>query len=214
MTQTLLILLLFLAIALPVVGAVLFRLVYHRVTERQMVLGMLIVFLVSVVSVLILARSGVDTLRVAGLTVLSPDVGQVDPLEALPGQGEIDIGPTLALPSPTSAATAVLPTKPVPTLAPSVTPRPSVTAVPSLTAIPSPTAEPTATPEPPTATAEPATATPAPASEPRRYTVQPGDTLGSIARQFDVSVAELLEANDLTPQEADNLRPGQELIIP
>ncbi|HEU5087482.1 MAG TPA: LysM peptidoglycan-binding domain-containing protein, partial [Roseiflexaceae bacterium] len=56
-------------------------------------------------------------------------------------------------------------------------------------------------------------ATPAPAAE-RRYTVQPGDTLRSIAEQFNVSVAALLEANDLTPAQADNLRPGQELIIP
>jgi LysM repeat protein len=38
--------------------------------------------------------------------------------------------------------------------------------------------------------------------------------LRSIAAQFDVSVEALLEANDLTPEEADALRVGQELVIP
>jgi LysM repeat protein len=57
------------------------------------------------------------------------------------------------------------------------------------------------------------TAPPAP-SAPRKYTVQPGDTLRSIAAQFNVSVTALVEANKLTPQQADSLRVGQELIIP
>jgi LysM repeat protein len=44
--------------------------------------------------------------------------------------------------------------------------------------------------------------------------VQAGDTFRAIAERFNVSVAELLEANDLTPAQADSLRVGQELIIP
>ena len=36
----------------------------------------------------------------------------------------------------------------------------------------------------------------------------------NMLERFGVSVADLLEANDLTPEEADSLRVGQELIIP
>jgi LysM repeat protein len=41
--------------------------------------------------------------------------------------------------------------------------------------------------------------------------VQPGDTLSSIAQQFNVSVEALRAANGLT---TDDLLVGQELIIP
>jgi LysM repeat protein len=57
------------------------------------------------------------------------------------------------------------------------------------------------------------TAAPAPAG-PRKYTVQTGDTLRSIAEKFNVSVKAIIDANKLTAAEADSLRVGQELIIP
>ncbi|HJZ47704.1 MAG TPA: LysM domain-containing protein, partial [Roseiflexaceae bacterium] len=60
-------------------------------------------------------------------------------------------------------------------------------------------------------TAVPPTAAPATR---RTYTVQPGDTLLSIARQFNTTVPALVKANKLTPQQADSLRVGQELVIP
>jgi LysM repeat protein len=44
--------------------------------------------------------------------------------------------------------------------------------------------------------------------------VQTGDTLRGIAEQFNVSVQALIDANNLTPQQADALRIGQELVIP
>jgi LysM repeat protein len=44
--------------------------------------------------------------------------------------------------------------------------------------------------------------------------VEPGDTLRGIAQDFDISVEALLDANGLTPAEGDEIRPGQELIIP
>jgi len=75
-----------------------------------------------------------------------------------------------------------------------------------------PPVTPTATPEP-TVTPEP-TATLAPQSGSRRYVVQPGDTLRAIAERNGVTVEALLRANNLTPAAADNLRVGQELIIP
>lgn len=45
-----------------------------------------------------------------------------------------------------------------------------------------------------------------------RYEVQQGDTLNAIARRYGVSVAQLLEANDLT--ESHRIFMGQKLIIP
>ena len=62
----------------------------------------------------------------------------------------------------------------------------------------------------------PATATPepAPAATPRPtvYTVQPGDTLSSIARDLDVSVADLIEVNDLA--NGQGVRIGDQLKVP
>lgn len=54
-----------------------------------------------------------------------------------------------------------------------------------------------------------ATATPV---EPTVYAVQLGDTLGSIARAFEVSLEDLMAANGIT--NADYVQVGQELIIP
>ena len=52
-------------------------------------------------------------------------------------------------------------------------------------------------------------ATPTPTG---RYTVQPGDTLGIIARTFNVSVADLVELNDIP--NPDTISVGLELQIP
>lgn len=60
-----------------------------------------------------------------------------------------------------------------------------------------PTAPPVASPTPP---------------GPLLYTVQEGDTLGAIAQTYDVSVENLMAANDLT--DANVLHVGQTLIIP
>lgn len=91
-------------------------------------------------------------------------------------------------------------------------PSPSLAAR-ELRAAPPPPAEPTpvAVEESPTPTPEPAAATPAPV-EPRRYTVQPGNTLSVIAAQFGVGVDEIVAANNLP--NAESLHIGQELVIP
>jgi nucleoid-associated protein YgaU len=52
------------------------------------------------------------------------------------------------------------------------------------------------------------------AAEQQTYVVEAGDSLRSIAEQFGVETAALLEANGLTAEEGDNLSPGQELVIP
>lgn len=51
-----------------------------------------------------------------------------------------------------------------------------------------------------------------PAAGDLEYIVQAGDTLGSIAQRFDLTVAEIMEANELT--DPDRLDVGQVLIIP
>lgn len=48
--------------------------------------------------------------------------------------------------------------------------------------------------------------------EPTVYIVQPGDTLGSIARKFEVSLEDLMVANGIT--NPDYVQVGQELLIP
>lgn len=92
---------------------------------------------------------------------------------------------------------------PSPTPAPTPTPTPVPTAAP--TTPPTPTAEPTAAP-----TAPP---TPAPTAAPtqRIYVVQAGDTLGSIATRFGVTVQAIIDANGLT---SDIINIGQRLVIP
>jgi len=56
-----------------------------------------------------------------------------------------------------------------------------------------------------------ATSAPTPA-EPTVYIVQPGDTLSSIARKYDVSLEDLMRANNIA--NADYVQLGQELKIP
>ena len=56
------------------------------------------------------------------------------------------------------------------------------------------------------------TATPAPTNEVKKHVVQSGETLGSIAVQYGVTVQAILEANQLA--NPDLLRVGQELVIP
>jgi len=66
--------------------------------------------------------------------------------------------------------------------------------------------------------AKPAVASPAPVSapktagEPMRYTVKPGETLGAIARKYQVKVGDIATANNIS--DPAKIRPGMELIIP
>ena len=69
------------------------------------------------------------------------------------------------------------------------------------------TALPTAIP-----TALTPTVPPTAAARPTQYVVQSGDTLSSIARDFDLAVDQLLTANNLT--NGDLLSIGQKLVIP
>lgn len=80
---------------------------------------------------------------------------------------------------------------------------------------------PTTTPEPPPAGTNPPTPTPTtpaatqtPSANPTPiiHTVQPGEVMGSIAAQYDVSVEAILLANNLI--NPDSIFPDQQLIIP
>lgn len=115
----------------------------------------------------------------------------------------VTITPTITrTASITSTAPPVITPTPTITRTARASPTPTLAATATLT----PTLAVTDTPVPPSPTPEP--------PPPRTYVVQPGDTLRSIAADFDVSVDDLLNANNLTREEGDDLRPGQELIIP
>ncbi len=46
------------------------------------------------------------------------------------------------------------------------------------------------------------------------YVVQLGDTFSTIAEALDVDMQALLQANDMDMEEAEQIQPGQELLIP
>lgn len=49
---------------------------------------------------------------------------------------------------------------------------------------------------------------------PYNYTVSKGETLSQIALKFNLHVATILEANDMSPTESENISPGATLTIP
>lgn len=80
-----------------------------------------------------------------------------------------------------------------------------------------PAPKPAATMATSSALKEPAASTPAPAApaksgESVKHTVKAGETLGGIARKYQVSVGEIATANNIT--DPAKIRPGQELVIP
>lgn len=202
MSQWMLLTLLLTALLLPLVGAMALRLTRQRLDERVRLTLAVVIFGAAFGTVFALARSNPSNLRIAGLTVMQPLAA---PMVEAPIVSPTDV----PLPEEITATPAVQPAPATATLEPTAEPTatPEPTVAPSAT--PEPTAEPTAAPS---ATPEP-TATPVPQAG-RRYVVQPGDTLRSIAERNGVTVEALLRANNLTPAAADNLRVGQELIIP
>jgi outer membrane biosynthesis protein TonB len=122
--------------------------------------------------------------------------------DALPTDAPIETAPVIAV---TEAPTLAPATAPIlePTLAPTASPAATATAAPTAAPSPTPAAQPSATPRA-TATAAPsptpaATATAAPLStgETVSYTVKGGDTCGKIARELGVTVAQIIEWNNL-----------------
>lgn len=197
MPEALVYLLLFVALVLPLPGVMVLRLLGRRVGERPVVLGSAAIFALAILSALTLARSEVGLLRVGSFSLLLPGTRAIDSA-ALP--------PLVASVVPMPEEVPVLPTR---TPRPSATPAPPATATPALSPTPAATSTAAAT-----ATAEPPSPTPEPPAAGRRYVVEAGDTFRAIAERFGVTVPDLLRANNLTPEQADNLRVGQELVIP
>ncbi len=197
LSETTLWLLIALALLAPPLGAIALRLLRSRIGDGGVAIGASALLIVAAVSLLIISRSPLPPVRVGDLTLL----------------------PARALASPETLEDGIMPVLPVvtvvapPTLTPRPTPAPTATPTPEPTATPAPTATPT--PEPTATPAPTATPTPEPtAAGPRRYTVQSGDTLRAIAERFGVTIEAILQANNLTPAQGDNLRVGQELTIP
>lgn len=46
------------------------------------------------------------------------------------------------------------------------------------------------------------------------YTVEPGDSIISIARRYDLSVGTILKENNIEPADAEKIKPGTDLLIP
>jgi LysM repeat protein len=107
-----------------------------------------------------------------------------------------------ATPRPATGVARVLTPVVGPTLAPTNTPVPS-----TATSVP-PTPTVTSSPAPATVTA---TITPAPTATPVIHVVAAGEMLLTIAIEYDISVEEIKQANEL---ESDLIYVGQELLIP
>ena len=110
--------------------------------------------------------------------------------------------------TPTVTATPTLTATPTATATATHTasPTPTETASPTPTSTSTPTAEPTATAHP---TATPSNPTRAPNAS---YTIQAGDTLMIIAQRYNVSLQDLIAANDLPNPSL--IRAGQVVTIP
>ncbi|MGI6367268.1 MAG: LysM peptidoglycan-binding domain-containing protein [Anaerolineae bacterium] len=108
----------------------------------------------------------------------------------------LSIGQELVIPTPVPEVAAAEPAA-EPTAEPAAEPSPTVEEP-----TPVPTEEPTATP----------TAPPAEDTQPRVHVVVQGDTLGSIAVQYQVSSADIARANNLSLESILSI--GQELQIP
>ncbi len=120
------------------------------------------------------------------------------------------VGSATETPTPTSTP---LPTEiPTPTSTPLPTQTAESSATPTATTLPTtlPTSQPTGTPTP----SMTPTASPTATAVSRVYSVQQGDTAFSIANRFQVTVAELLQVNRLSPAQALQLKPGTRLEIP
>jgi hypothetical protein len=304
MPTVLVYLLLFLALLVPVAGAIAMRLMADRLTDVQIIGSTTALVAVAIISVLLLAQSNVSTLSVGSLNLFLPATDTFNN-EQSPNLPAVAQPPVTAEPDMSAAITT--------TAQADLTPSPRATRTPTVrptqTPTPAPTETPTPTPEPPPplfrvvgvgptglrmraepspdaeivaelpndtqieqigedltgpdfvwrnvrtsegqegwvatewlepvepapeepaeeepaeeepAEEEPAEEEPAEeaaeepeeAAEQQTYVVQEGDSLRSIAEQFGVETTALLEANDLTPEEGDNLSPGQELVIP
>lgn len=225
MSPTLTVILFIAVLLLPLLTAIMLRLIWNRMGARQLAALTALLFSLEALMVLSLARTNAQHFQVAGLTLLSPAQAPelIPELQTLVVTNVPEAADPIrtAAPNPTATqqpaspiATDVVSSTVLATNTASIASSPTSTATATATATASATATATATATPaPTVTPEP-TIAPTQAATRRRYTVEPGDTLRSIAEKFGVSVQALLKANNLTAAQADKIKPGQVLVIP
>ena len=236
MSQTVITILLAIALVLPFLGALVLRM-FRTVLPPNVaaVFGAIVAVLV-VSAVLSLSSINIGSFRIANLTLLLPVASSVNrpvdtSAEPISDESMIDEVPT-DIPEVTITPEPIIePTAETAVLTPTVsleegvgiTDTTTLTDTTVLTdtidpgaATPEPTAEAETTPEPTTVSSgvEP-TLIPAP-TEPvglRVYAVEPGDSLGLIADKFKVTVKQIMAVNPYL-QNPDALLVGQELNIP
>lgn len=238
MSQTVITILLAIALVLPFLGALVLRM-FRTVLPPNVaaVFGAIVAALV-VGAVLSLASINIGSFRIANLTLLLPVASSVNrpvdtSAEPIDDESSIDAEPT-EIPVVTITPEPIIePTAETVVLTPTISLEEGIVITDTTTltdttvltdtidpgaTTPEPTAEPEAesTPEPTTVSSgvEP-TLIPAP-TEPvglRVYAVEAGDSLGSIADKFKVSVKQIMAVNPYL-QNPDALLVGQELNIP
>jgi LysM repeat protein len=193
---------------LPTCGALVARALERRTESRAVQIVAVLGFAGAVACLVALQWTPLNAATLGRMTIFLPSS---DVLVAQESFVEIPTAaPTTRIVTATAIPTRAATTTPTTTstAAPTATTAPTATPPPPPTEIP-----PTEVPPPPATEAPP----PAPTSRPaqaRRYVVESGDTLRGIAERFDVSVGAILRYNGLTEEDGDNLRPGQELLIP
>src|SRR4051794_27294791 len=143
MSQSLVFLLLVLALVLPMLGAVILRLLAPRLPLPWLYGVAALVFGAAIVSVLLLARANVTSIQVGELSLLLPAAVRADeapPTE--PTSGQL-VAPTTAAQQP---APGVVATEAAPTVAPTAIPTPASTITPTTAPTPALTATPATTP--------------------------------------------------------------------
>ncbi len=188
---------------------------FRRVLRYMAILGVAIAVLVGLISLngaAQTAESQNNTLTKVVKTVLNSAATQQP---SLTPSLTWTVAPTATLAAAATNTASTVPTdtaSPVPTN--TASPTPTETVLPSPTGTDIPPAKPTATPSNPTKTPSKPTATP---SNPNRasntsYSVVPGDTLSIIAARYNISVQDLVAANNLANPSL--IRAGQVLTIP
>ncbi len=88
-----------------------------------------------------------------------------------------------------------------------------VLTIPTGASAPTAAATPVATP-PPAAAPAPTAALPPVTTAGTYYTVRQGDTLSTIARRYNTTIAKIMQANNMTAEQAHRLSIGQKILLP
>lgn len=155
MSQPLVFVLLVLALVVPILGAIVLRVLNPRLSPSWMGVGMVVVGGASVLSVVVLAQSHITSLQIGNVTLLLPDTGYAPGEEARPapppgyltgaGEGEDEPFPPSSPLTPTLPLTVSV-IAPAPALPPQLSPEVTPTAVVTPTGVVTPTMMPTIMP--------------------------------------------------------------------